>query len=152
MKKLIAVWIAVALSAGACVWQAQYTHEQDSYELACAALDEGACTDLAAPIVVISGVPLIIGAYGLYIKDESYVYVLPQAEMDKLSIENWVTRFPTVAEVTFHETIHYILDHGENPPSRCESEAIVRDLTAKQFNFIEDGSWRARYGCGLPRA
>ena len=152
MKKLIAVWIAVALSAGACAWQAEYTHVLTDFERACVALGEEMCIDLDAPTVVIGRVPLILEAYGLYIKGEPYVYVLPQSEMDTMSAKHRVKRWPSVGEVTFHETIHYILDYQYESTNRCDSEGIARDLTADEYGFVEDGRWRARYDCGPPQA
>lgn len=152
MKKLIAIWIAVVLSAGACTWQYNMTKGLSPFAQACAAISETACVGIEAPTVIISRAPLLIGAYGLYIKDENYVYVLSQTEMDKMSLELWAKRWPTVEEVVFHETIHYIMDRQLVSPNRCDSEELARELTSERFSFPVDPTWRSRYGCGKPQA
>lgn len=156
MVRLVLTWVCIPFAIAACAYLNESTHRPTTWERACAAVEssyqQGICEELDEPQVVVSSVPLIVGAYGIYMKDEKIVYVLTQEQMDAIGAQNWVTA-PRQVEVIFHEIIHYILDFGaEKEVTRCESESIARHLTAAEFGKKVDPKWRATYGCSDPRS
>lgn len=114
----------------------------------------GACADLPEVKVVITKLPAAtIGAYGVHIQDEDTIFVAPQDVINQLALAALAEHVPSVEEVIFHESIHYIL-HNRNKVSRCKSEEYARKWTAKRFGFEYNEKWRMSYGCvgALPHA
>jgi hypothetical protein len=146
MTKLVGVWILVALAACACTAQYQMTKSFDTWDAACAAVKEeygeNLCRGLDRPQVVQTQLLQILGALGVFVHNEYYVFVGNEAYLTLNGV--------TYDEVVFHETVHYILWHSEAERERCASEGMARKLTAEQFDIPESPTWRIQYGCTAP--
>ena len=143
MGKLVATWVAVALSIVACVTVYEKDREPTTWELVCQQLD---CTGVEEPQVIITKSPRLLGAFGYYLEDEPYIFVLPQWMLDQITVALMV---PWIDQrwIIFHESVHYVLDRTDEL-TRCESEARARELTDKVFELqTNEGNWREQYGC-----
>ena len=143
MRQLILVWLAVALSIGACAttWQDE-APEPTLFELVCEKAYEEykvTCSALMPPIVVTTRLLDGIPARGGHLGGEPYVFVHPEAASDDDG--------STLESVEYHETVHYVLSNLGLRESRCQSEAVARAWTAEQFGVPESLFWRFLYGC-----
>lgn len=152
MSRLIAVWIAALLSVAACTTLTYDGNtEPQWFQQVCKLVEQdhaGACEGLTAPEVVESSAPMLLDAYGFYIPGERYVYTLTDALLRQFQELNPTFDVPDMYEVRLHETVHYIADWAGMNLGRCASEALAREVTARWKGLVDDGSWRARYGCG----
>lgn len=143
MRKLILSWLLAVVAIGGC---ASYQYRTTPIEEPATPLEEVcnlvleefdvSCGTLLPPILVLSEIVRFLGADGVYVHDEKYIFVSPTAE--------------NVKEVQIHETVHYVLwelDLGDVRDDSCASEALARDWAARIVGEEEDPTWRKRYGC-----
>lgn len=149
MRKILLGVIAAALAvAGACAYH-ETTREPTHFELACQIAEEryeNACDGLDTPMVIETLLLEYIGAYGVYVRGETWVFVMPQDMIDMIAILG-LKEPPAKKWVIVHEMIHYILYNLYPLLTRCESETLARAMTAEISGIPEDPDWRAAYGC-----
>jgi len=144
MKKLVATWIAVALSIGACAWQHQATHEPTEFEQVCAVLEAkelASCEGVLEPEIIYTELLDIFSGewgtiHGMTFYDESRIFI------NSMSDEN-------LSDILVHEVVHWVLRKGrseEDRLSRCDGEALTRDIVY-EMRGVPPGNWRAGYDC-----
>jgi len=126
MKHLVlSLLLLVPLSASAELTAWSYTCKM------IAALTDVTCEGLMPPEVIITRATdhLLGGVAGFHITGEPYVFVSPDTS--------------SLAAVTVHETVHYIIGRTALTHNRCEGEVLAR--------YIADQTWdesdRRQYGC-----
>lgn len=107
------------------------------FEVACyeLALD---CSELDPPKIIYTALPELMGALGVFIADEPYIY-----------INRLKTSVPW-EQIILHETVHYVLYYAGPELTNCQSEEKARVITARHFNQEVDPTWRKRYNCPAP--
>jgi hypothetical protein len=150
MKKLIAVWIAVAISVGACVGLQENLHDPTEFELVCEKLEqetEATCDGVDEPLVLVTRLTTALGLLGLRPTDEAVVMVAPKEDL-RLATDGAITQ----EMVIFHEIVHYVLEQVGLKESRCQSEQVARDWTTEVKGAPYDPNWKIKYGCVVPVA
>ena len=101
-----------------------------NWEFTCDAVSEvlevQACAGLDAPQLIITDLTGALRAYGIYVHDEPYIFVDPDA--------------PNIQATIRHEMVHYIL-WNNSLKDKCYGEALARKIAD------QDEPWRMRYRC-----
>jgi len=139
MRKLILSWLLAAVAIGGCVTYQNRSSTVPVYsdlELICQLVEDEydeSCGDLEPPQVILSEIVAALGAWGIYVHGEGYVFVDPFA--------------PDVWEVTVHETIHYVLWELDLERETCPSERKAREWSEIITGVPINPEWEKNYGC-----
>lgn len=137
MRKLILAWILAVVALGACAtYQNNTSRELTPFEAVCELVREefgDTCYGVEEPELIITELVEILGAYGIYVHGEGYIFIAPN-----LSNKN---------EVIVHETVHYVLWELSISRVRCDSERFAREWTEIITGIPLDPTWEKRYGC-----
>jgi len=137
MRKLILSWILAAVAIGGCVtYQNNTPKELTPFEAVCQLVEEkfsDTCDGLDEPQLILTELVKYLGALGVHINGEDYIFVTPYAL--------------NVHEVIVHETVHYVLWELDISEGGCEGERFAREWTEIITGIPLNPEWEESYGC-----
>ncbi len=143
MRLLVLSWLLAATMIGACT-SMYVERELTPFEEVCALVEEefgDSCWGIDPPILIVSSIADVLGAYGVYVHDEQYIFISPSLTNEEGQLD------PTRREVIVHETVHYVLWELDIEQGECPSERLAREWTEKITGVPLDPLWVISYGC-----